>query len=324
MPLPTSAQLDSAAETVYAAMQPTAHHAWPLLDAALGARAWIKHENHNPIGAFKVRGGLVYMANLRRRAPEVRAVVTATRGNHGLSVAFAARRHGLQAHIVVPEGNNVEKAEAIRALGAQVIVHGADFNHSLDHARLLAEREGMHMISSFHPDLLAGVATYWMELLRAKPELDLLIVPVGQGSGICGAIAAREALGHHARIVGVVSTHAPAWQLSFQARRSVEAPAATVLNDGVACRVPHPESLAIVLDYVDEVIDVSDAEVAAAMRLYYRCTHNLAEGAGAAALAAALQRKDSELIRGRTIGLPLSGGNVDAALFLRVLQGEFE
>jgi threonine dehydratase len=226
----------------------------------------------------------------------------------------------LQAKIVVPHGNSVEKVAAMRALGAEVIVHGADVNESADHARALAERDGLHMLHSFHPDLVHGVASYWMELLRAQPGLDLLLVPVGRGSGICAAIAAREALGHRARIIGVVSAHAPAYQLSFRARRCIDAPVTTHLADGVACRVAHADVLSMILDYADDVLAVSDAEVGRAMRLYYRCTHNLAEGAGALALAAAMQLAGMERIEGRKIGLPLSGGNVDTGVFCQVLR----
>ncbi|MES2153219.1 MAG: threonine dehydratase [Pseudomonadota bacterium] len=321
MYFPDLAELDAAAAIVYGAMPPTPQYRWPLLDQALGAEAWIKHENHTPTGAFKVRGGLVYMAALARSAPAPPGVISATRGNHGQSVAFAARRHGLQATIVVPRGNSVEKTSAMRALGAEVIEHGADFQESRAHAQLLAERDGLHMLPSFHPKLVAGVASYWLELFRAQPELDLVLVPIGQGSGICGAITARHALGLRTKIIGVVSHHAPAYQLSFRARRSIDAPVSTVVADGMACRVPDPDSLAAVIECADDVLAVTDDEVARAMRLYYRSTHNLAEGAGAAALAAALQIQHGPLIRDRKIGLPLSGGNVDAALFRAILQG---
>ena len=321
MYLPSLAELDAAAATVYGVMPPTPQYSWPLLNQALGAEAWVKHENHTPAGAFKVRGGLVYMEALVRRLPEVRGVIAATRGNHGQSVAHAARRHGLHATIVVPRGNSSEKNAATRAFGAEIIEHGADFQESREHANMLAQRDGLHMVPSFHHDLVAGVASYWLELFRAQPDLDLVLVPIGQGSGICGAIAARHALGLKTRIVGVVSRHAPAYQLSFKARRSVEAPVTTVIADGLACRVPDPESLEAVLEFADQVMAVNDDEVARAMRLYYRSTHNLAEGAGAAALAAAMQAKDSALVKGRKVGLPLSGGNVDAELFRHILQG---
>lgn len=318
---PSLSELDAAAATVYSVMPATPQFSWPLLNAALGTEAWIKHENHTPTGAFKVRGGLVYIDRLVRRLPEVRGVISATRGNHGQSVAFAAGRHGLRATMVVPHGNSAEKTAAMRAFGAEVVEFGADFQESREHAQMLAQRDGLHMLPSFHHDLVAGVASGWLELFRAQPELDLVLVPIGQGSNICGAIAARQALGLKTRIVGVVSSHAPAYQLSFRAGHSVAAPVTTAVADGLACRVPDPGSLEAVLECVDEVLAVNDDEVARAMRLYYRCTHNLAEGAGAAALAAALQMKDSALVKGRKLGLPLSGGNVDAELFRQILQG---
>lgn len=319
--LPTLAELDAAAATVYATMPPTPQYCWPLINAALGAEAWIKHENHSPVGAFKLRGGLVYMERLRQRQPDLRGVVTATRGNHGQSVTLAAARQGLRSTIVVPFGNSVEKNAAMVALGAELIEHGTDFQDSREHAQLLSERDGLHLVPSFHPDLVTGVASAWLELLRARPELDLLIVPIGLGSCICAALAARDALGHRARVIGVVSQHAPAYQLSFRAGRSISAPASTVLADGMGCRVPDPHALAIVREQVDDVLAVTDDEVARAMRLYYRATHNLAEGAGAAALAGALQLKEAGRLAGRKIGLPLTGGNVDADLFRHVLQG---
>jgi threonine dehydratase len=323
MYLPSLAELDAAAATVYGAMPATPQFSWPLLNAALGAQAWVKHENHTPTGAFKVRGGLVYLKALVGREPQLAGIISATRGNHGLSLAYAARRHGLSATIVVPRGNSVEKNAAMRALGAELIEHGDDFQAAREHAQMLAARGGLHMVPSFHPDLVAGVASGWLELLRAQPTLETVCVPIGQGSGICAAIAARRALGleRSLRIVGVVSSHAPAYLLSFQARASVEADVSTLIADGMACRVPDAQSLAMILECVDDVVGVTDEEVAHAMRLYYKTTHNLAEGAGAAALAAAWKLKDGERVRGRTIGLPLTGANVDADLFQRVLAG---
>lgn len=319
MYLPSISELDAAAALVHAAMPPTPQYAWPLLDEALGVRAWVKHENHTPLAAFKVRGGLVYMDRLVRREPGIRGVVAATRGNHGQSVAFAARRHGLQATIVVPRNNSLEKNAAMQALGATLVEFGADFQESRGHAIELAQRDGLHMLPSFHPDLVAGVATGWVELFRAQPCIDLVLVPIGQGSGICGAIAARHALGLEMDIVGVVSSQAPAYQLSFARRQAVEAPVTTLLADGLACRAPDPQSLAAVIECVDEVIAVSDEEIAAAMRLMFRATHNVAEGAGAAALAGALQLRAQGRLAGRTLGLPLTGSNVDSELFSKIL-----
>lgn len=321
MYLPDLAELDAAAAIVYRAMPPTPQYSWPLLNAALGAEAWVKHENHTPLGAFKTRGGLVYMNALARRMPELRGVLAATRGNHGQSVAFAASRNGLAAKIFVPFGNSIEKNAAMRGLGAELIEYGSDFQETREHAQQVAAAEGLHMVPSWHPDLVAGVASGWLELFRAQPDLDVVLVPIGQGSGICAAIAARQALRLKLRIVGVVSSHAPAYQLSFKARQSVAAPVSTVIADGMACRQPDQASLDAIFEFADDILAVTDDEVAHAMRLYYRTTHNLAEGAGAAALAAAMQIKDSAMIRGRKVGLPLTGGNVDADLFRHILQG---
>ncbi|MES2325600.1 MAG: threonine dehydratase [Pseudomonadota bacterium] len=318
---PTLAQLDAAAATVYAAMPPTPQYSWPLINAALGTEAWIKHENHTPLGAFKARGGVVYMDALRQREPGLRGVLAATRGNHGQSVAFAARRHGLQARIYVPFGNSVEKNAAMRGLGAELIEFGADFQETREHALRVAEQEQLHMVPSWHEDLVAGVASGYLELFRAQPGLDLVLVPIGQGSGICAAIAARNALKLATRIVGVVSSHAPAYQLSFRAGQSIAAPVTTVIADGLACRQPDPQSLGAILEYADDILAVTDDEVAHAMRLYFRSTHNLAEGAGAAPLAAAMRLARDGKLRGRRIGLPLTGGNVDAELFRHILQG---
>lgn len=318
MYLPTLAVLDAAATTVYAAMPPTPQFSWPQINAALEAEVWVKHENHSPVGAFKIRGGLVYMDALVRRTPELREVVAATRGNHGQSVAFAAARHGLSVRIFVPFGNSVEKNAAMRALGAQLIEVGDDFQSCREYAVDLAQRDNSHMVPSWHEDLVAGVASSWLELFRAQPDLDVVLVPIGQGSGICGAIAARQALGLKMRIVGVVSAHAPAYQLSFAARRSIAAPVSTVLADGLACRQPDAASLSAILEFADQIVAVTDDEVARAMRLYYTATHNLAEGASAAALAAALQMRPE--LKGRKVGLPHTGGNVDAELFRQVLQ----
>ena len=318
---PTLAELDAAAAIVYRAMPATPQYCWPQINQALGAEAWIKHENHTPLGAFKARGGVVYMDRLTKREPALRSVMAATRGNHGQSVAFAAQRHGLQVKIFVPFGNSVEKNAAMRSLGAELIEVGVDFQACREHAIRLAQAENLHMVPSWHEDLVAGVASGYLELFRAQPDLDLVLVPIGQGSGICGAIAARNALGVKTRVVGVVSSHAPTYQLSFRAGRAIPAPVSTVIADGLACRQPDAASLAAIFEYADDVLAVTDDEVAHAMRLYYRATHNLAEGAGAAALAAAMQIKESALLKGRKVGLPLTGGNVDGELFRQILQG---
>jgi len=301
-------------------MPATPQFSWPLLNEALDTESWVKHENHTPTGAFKVRGGLVYLDGLLKREPGVAGIVSATRGNHGQSLAFAARRHGVKATIVVPHGNSGEKNAAMRGLGADLIEYGDDFQASHDYAQALARREGLHMVPSCHPDGVAGVASYWMELFHAQPALDTVFVPIGQGSGFCGAIAAREALGLRTRVIGVVSGHATAYLDSFRSGELREAPSTTELADGMACRRPHAGSLAVVQRYADDVVAVSDEEVARAIRLYYRATHNLAEGAGAAALAAALRLKHDARVAGCRIGLPLTGANVDAEKVMRVLS----
>jgi threonine dehydratase len=317
--LPNRSAIEDAARIVHAAMPPTPQYVWPQLCEALRAEVWLKHENHTPVGAFKIRGGLVYFDGLRRREPGCRGVVSATRGNHGQSIAFAARRHGLAATIFVPHGNSVEKNAAMRALGATLIEHGDDFQAAREEASRHAQAHGLHYVPSYHADLVRGVATYWLELFRAAPDLDVVYVPIGQGSGINACVAARNALNLRTRIVGVVSSQAPCYALSFEARRAIEAPVTTKLADGLACRVPDAESLAIILAHVDGIVLVSDAEVAKAMRLLFTTTHNTAEGAGAAALAAAMKQRDS--LAGRKVGLTLTGGNVDADVFARVLSG---
>ena len=310
------ALIEDARRIVREALPPTPQQRWPLLDQRLGAQAWVKHENHTAVGAFKLRGGLVYFDALRQREPGCRAVISATRGNHGQSVGFAARRHGFHATIVVPHGNSVEKNAAMRALGVELIEHGSDFQAAREHAGQLAREHGLHMVPSFHDDLVRGVASYWLEFFEAvQPEV--VFVPIGQGSGICACVAARAHAGVATRIVGVVSAHATAYQQSFREGRLIEAPVTTVLADGMACRVPDEQALAVIRREVDDVVAVSDDQVAGAMRALFADTHNVAEGAGAAALAAAMLQR--ERWAGRCIGLPLTGGNVDSAVFAQVL-----
>jgi threonine dehydratase len=302
-------------------MPPTPQYAWPQLGARLGCRLWAKHENHTPLGAFKVRGGLTYMEALVREQPEVRHVVSATRGNHGQSIGFAAARHGLAATIVVPHGNSVEKNAAMRALGVQLVEHGDDFQAASEHAAVLAAEQGLHRVPSFARDLVRGVATAYVEffeaLKRAGEVPDVLLVPIGLGSGFAAAAAARRHCGVRTKLVGVVSAHATAYRDSFRAQRPLEAPVTTLLADGMACRTPVPESVEVLVREADDVLTVSDDEVAAAMRILFTDTHNVAEGAGAAALAASLQQR--ERWAGRTVGIAVTGGNVDAAVYAQVL-----
>jgi threonine dehydratase len=316
----TLADLEQAHAIVGAAVPPTAAYAWPLLAERLGTHVVVKHENHTPAGAFKVRGGLVYVDRLKRAHPETRGLISATRGNHGQSVAFAGRRHGLPVTIYVPKGNSVEKNSAMAAFGAELIEHGSDFQEAREEAIRHAARDGLHMVPSFHPDLVCGVATYALELLRAAPDLDVLYVSIGQGSGICGCIMARDLLGLKTEIVGVQSTLAPSYALSFAARTVVTTNSADTHADGMATRSPDAEALAMMLKGVARIVQVTDDEVVAAIRAYWTDTHNLAEGAGAAPLAAALQ--DKSKLQGKRVGLVLSGGNIDLDLFRTwVLQG---
>jgi len=320
-PLPSLADIESAAALVRQVMPPTPQFAWPLLAQRLGTEVWVKHENHTPTGAFKVRGGLVYLDGLARREPACAGIVSATRGNHGQSLAFAARRHGIGATIVVPHGNSREKNAAMRAFGATLVEHGEDFQAATEHAAALAVRDGLHRVPSFHADLVRGVATAWLEFFQAVPQLDVVFVPIGLGSGLCAAIAARAALGRRMRLVGVVSAHARAYALSLAQGQPVESPVSTQLADGMACRVPDPTALTVMAGQLDGVVEVTDAEVAQAMKALYLDTHNVAEGAGAASLAAALQRARTNPgeIAGRCVGLTLCGGNVDHEVFAQVL-----
>ena len=313
-------EVEAARRTVYAVMPPTPQYAWPMLRERLGMKVWVKHENHTPAGAFKVRGGLTYFAGLAAAGAKG-GVVTATRGNHGQSVGYAARKYGLGATIVVPRGNSVEKNAAMRTLGATLVEHGDDFQAAREHAATLAADQRLHMVPSFHRDLIKGVMSYWVEFFESfarGEEPAVVFVPIGQGSGFCAAAAARTHTGSRCALVGVVSAHATTYLDSFRAKRIVEAPATTQLADGMACRIADAEALDIVLRNADDVVAVTDDEVAQAMRVLFSDTHNVAEGAGAAGLAAAMQQ--AERWRGRAVGVPLTGGNVDSAVFSRVLS----
>ena len=318
--LPSLAEIESAAALLYRHMPPTPQYNWPLLDLLAGTEVWVKHENHTPVGAFKIRGGIVYMDALRREHPEVKGVVGATRGNHGQSMGFAAKITGTRATVVVPHGNSQEKNAAMRALGVQVIEAGLDFQEACEYADALAYEEGLHRLPSLDPRLVCGVATYCLEFLRSAPPLETVYVPVGMGSGICAMIAARDALCVETKIVAVVSAGAPAYKLSFEAGRVIEHDVTTILADGLACRSPKQECLEAMLAGVERVLAVSEHEVAVAMRGLFSATHNVAEGAGAASFAALLQEKLR--MRGKRVGVVLCGGNVDAEVFAQVLAGE--
>ena len=311
------ATLEAAAELVHQTVPPTPQYCWPLLSQRVGAELWVKHENHTPIGAFKLRGGLVYLNELRRREPQISGVVTATRGNHGQSIACAAARLGLAATIVVPRGNSVEKNRATAAFGARLVEAGHDFQAAYEFAFELAEREGLHLVRSYDPLLMRGVSSYGLELFRAVPDLDVVYVPIGLGSGICGVIAARAALGCRAEIVGVVAAAAPTYALSFVGGRPIATNSADTIADGLAVRVPDAEALNVIRDGAARIVAVSEAEIRRAMRILYTDTHNVAEGAGAAALAAAIQER--ERLSGKRVAVIQTGGNIDKNLFAEVL-----
>ncbi len=309
----TLRELEGAARLVYTAMPPTPQYAWPLLAARTGCEVWVKHENHTPTGAFKVRGGLVY-CDQRRSS---KGMISATRGNHGQSIAYAGRRAGIPVTIVVPRGNSIEKNAAMRAFGATLIEHGSDYEEARVESNRLAKEHGLDVVPPFHTDLVLGVAGYALELFRAVPDLHTVYVPIGMGSGICGVIRTRDLLGLAAQVVGVQAERAPSYALSFAAGRVVTTESADTFADGVATRVPDPEAFEIIRRGAERIVTVSEDEIAAAMRAYYADTHNLAEGAGAAPLAALM--KEGEAMRGRKVGVILSGGNIDLDLFQRVL-----
>ncbi|MBL8559282.1 MAG: threonine dehydratase [Hyphomonadaceae bacterium] len=312
----TRDDLDEAWKVVRGVFGPTPAYAWPLLAERAGHTIVVKHENHCPTGAFKVRGGLVFLARLRERMPACPGLVTATRGNHGQSIAFAASRTGVPLTIVVPHGNSREKNAAMRAFGADLIEHGRDFDEARVHAARLGLERGLVYAPSFHPDLVAGVATYAVELFGAHPDVETVYVPVGLGSGVCAVTMVRDLFGLPAKIVGVVSEKADCYALSFESGAPVETPSADTFADGLAVRVPNADAFGIIKAGVDRIVRVSDAEIAAAMRILHEDTHNMAEGAGAAALAAALK----ERVKGKAAVI-LSGANVDREIAAKVLAG---
>jgi threonine dehydratase len=313
------ADLEASAALVNSVVPATPQHAWPLLAARVGTEVWVKHENHTPVGAFKLRGGLVYMDWLARSGAKPPGVISATRGNHGQSVAVAGRRGGVPVTILVPEGNSGEKNAAMQAFGAELIVHGRDFDEAKAQAIALAEERGLHYFPSFHPLLVRGVATYALELFRAVGDLDTVYAPIGMGSGLCGLIAARDLLGLRAEIVGVVAAEAPAVALSVAAGRPVPTASARTFADGMACREPSADAVAVIAKGAARIVQVAEAEIAEAIRLLWTATHNVAEGAGAAALAALMQERDR--MRGKRVAVILSGGNIDMDVLHTVLGG---
>ena len=313
-------RIEEAADLVHRHVSPTAQHCWPLICERVGTEVWVKHENHTPIGAFKVRGGLTYLTELRRREPEAAGVITATRGNHGQSIGFAARALGMRAVILVPHGNSVEKNAAMRALGVELIEHGSDFQEAREYSEKLAANEGLHQIGPFDENLVLGVASYPLELFRALPDLDTVYVPIGMGSGICSTITVRDQLGLSIKVVGVVAENAPMYALSFEQKQPVSTNSSDTFADGLACRIPDLDALEIILKGAERVVTVSEAEIRGAMRAYYSDCHNLIEGAGAAPLAALLKEKDK--VAGKKVAVIASGGNIDRDLYLDILGGE--
>lgn len=313
----TRDDIEQAARHVYQVMPATAQYAWPLLAERLGCTVWVKHENHTPTGAFKVRGGITFMHWLQRAHPQVQGIVSATRGNHGQSLALAASAAGLRALIVVPQGNSVEKNNAMRGFGGEVVEFGRDFDEAREEAARLAQAHGLYLVPPFHRELVKGVATYALELFTAVPDLDTVYVPIGCGSGICAVLAARDALGLDTRVVGVVSTEAAAAKLSFESGTLCETASANTFADGLAVRKPIPEAFDIYGAAASRIVSVDDEQIAEAMRVYYTDTHNLAEGAGAAALAALMQER--EAMAGKKVGVILSGGNVDRTVYAKVI-----
>jgi len=317
MNLPGLEELRRATELVRTVMPPTSTYTWPLLNQRCGAEVWVKHENHSPVGAFKLRGATVYMDWLAHEHPEITGVVAATRGNHGQGVALAATRRGWTATIVVPHGNSREKNLAMQALGAELVEHGEDFQAANEYATQLAAERGLHKVASFDRLLVVGTGTYALEMFEVAPQLDTLFVPVGLGSSICGVIAARAALGLKTKIVGVVAEASPSYALSFAAGKVVPHEAGTKIADGLACRLPAEEALEVILKHVDRFVEVSEDEIRSAMRALYEDTHNVAEGAGASSIAAVLKQRHE--VEGKRVGAVLTGGNVDREVFLGAL-----
>lgn len=311
----TLADFETAAAELNGIFSPTPQISWPLLNQRCGCEVWIKHENHLPTGSFKIRGGIWYTKNRLKSRNESNGVIAATRGNHGQSVALSAFSYRIPASVVVPFGNSIEKNRAMVAYGAELIQFGTDFNDSLEHAHQLATERDLNFFPSFHPLLVQGVGTYAIEFFRRVLDLHTIYVPIGMGSGICGMIAARNALNLKTEIVGVVAEKAPAYALSFAHRKTIDTSSSDTIADGLAVRKPHPEALEFILNGASRIVAVTEKQILNAIGFFFRDTHNIAEGAGASPLAALLTERKN--MQGRKVGLVLSGGNIDWELFLR-------
>jgi threonine dehydratase len=319
-PLFGLAELESAAQLVHRTVPPTLQYAWPLLAKRIGCEVWVKHENHTPACAFKVRGGIVYMDNLKRSRATVTGVISATRGNHGQSIALSASRAGIPATIYVPRGNSTDQNTAMRAFGAAIVEFGRDFDEALAECHRVAREQDLHFIPPFNRDQVKGVATYALELFRAVDDLDAVYVPIGMGSGICGVITARDLLGLKTEIVGVVARNAPAMALSFAAGKPVPTNSAQTFADGMATRDPRHEAVTIIKSGAARILQLSEDDIAEAVRAYFHDTHNVAEGAGAAPLAGLMQERAR--MTGKRVAVILSGGNIDMSVYRRILAGE--
>jgi threonine dehydratase len=321
MKLPNKSDIESAASTVYQCMSSTPLYDWPLLRKRCGVNVFVKHENHTPTGAFKIRGGLTYMSWLRSRYPTSEGVIAATTGNHGQSVALAALKNGLSAVIIVPENNSNIKNKSMISFGAELITYGHDFQAAYEYALNTAEERNLSIVPSFSEYLISGVSTYGLEIFAAQPDLDSLYVPIGLGSGICGCIAAREALGLKTKIIGVVAENAACYALSFNQKKPVSTNSANTIADGLACRIPDSDAVRIINKYVDRVVQVNENEIKGAMGYYFTDTHNIAEGAGAAPLAALI--KERNRYQNKNVGVVLTGGNLDLKLYCEVLKNNY-
>jgi len=306
-------ELHQAKELIHTVMPATPAYNWPQINSNTGCNVWVKHENHTPTTAFKVRGGIYLLDKLSRSKNKPPGIISATRGNHGQSLSFSGASKGIPVVIVAPECNSADQNRAIKSFGAKLILHGVDFEASRQYSHKLQEENGYFHVPPFCRDLVIGVATYALEFMSAVKDLDTIYVPVGMGSGICGLIKTRDLLGLKTKIVGVVAEGAPTFYQSFQAGHIIPTSEANTIADGVATSSPMEEGFEIIKHGAERIVKVSDQQIAEAMYQYYKFTHNLAEGAGATALAAL--NKEKQLMAGKKVGVILTGGNIDFKRF---------